>query len=102
METVMSDQSKDERQERCGAPRVLARQLAETAARHCREERLARRSFVVPRQRYLPDEVRVRGLDPVVILQNLRQAHHASFAANAADLDRLGANHAGTLLVSTR
>src|SRR5437899_5036444 len=68
------------------------RELAETAAGHRLEQRFAGRALVVPGDRDVTEEVRVRRLETLVPLEHLGETHHATFTADAADLDRLGLN----------
>src|SRR5581483_12132190 len=64
--------------------------LAKASLREPPEQRLPARLLVVPGERDLAHQVRVRVLEPVLALERAREAHHAVLAADAADLDRLG------------
>src|SRR5262245_17833438 len=77
-------------------------ELAKTAAGHLGEDRLAARPLVVPCEGYLTDEVRIRGLETLVAVEDLGQPHDAALAADAAHLNDLPTHHAGTLVRSTR
>src|SRR5262249_36318245 len=88
--------------ERTRAPRLDGLELAKPAARHGGEDRLPARALVVPGEGHLPHEVRIRGLEALVTLEDLGQSHDAALAADAADLDRLRTSHAGTLVLATR
>src|SRR5215210_722708 len=64
--------------------------LAEAGVREPCHDFLAARAPLVPGQRHLPDEVRVRLLEPVVALEGGGEPHHAPLAADAVHLERLG------------
>jgi hypothetical protein len=84
----------DQGRRRAGRGGLAACELAEPAASHRLEQRVARRALVVPGEGHLTHQVRVRGLQPGVPFEHLAEPHHAPLAANAADLDRLLAQHA--------
>src|SRR3954447_10496457 len=68
-------------------------QLAKAAAGHRVQERLARRALVVPGERNLTHEARVRCFEALVSFEHLRQPHDTPLAADAADLNRLVPAH---------
>src|SRR4029077_21124228 len=54
------------------------------------DDRLAARLLVVPGERHLPHQVRVRALEALMTPERLREPHHALLATDASDLNRLG------------
>ena len=66
------------------------RELAEAVLGEAREDLLAADLLVVPGQRDLTDEVRIRGFEPVEAPEGGREPADAPLATDAADLDRLG------------
>src|ERR1700690_3874333 len=60
--------------------RLFRRELAEPGAAHRREQVVAARLLVVPRERELAHQVRVRVLETVVIAQRAGEAADASLA----------------------
>src|SRR3954470_23792986 len=71
------------------ARRSHERLLAEPSAGHLLDERIPGGALVVVAEDDTPHQRRVRVLEPVVALERLAEPHHALFAADAADLDRL-------------
>src|ERR1022692_4764890 len=65
-------------------------ELTEAGAAHRRQQLLAARPLVVPRERDLTHEVRVGGLEAVVLLQRAGEPADAPLAADAGDRQRLG------------
>ena len=61
----------------------------EAAACHRLEQSVAGGDLVVPGERDLAGERRVRGLEPVVPVEDVAEAGHAALAPDALHLDRL-------------
>ena len=61
-------------------------ELAEPGLRHRRDERIARGLLVVPGERDLPHQVRVRALETVVAAQRRGEPVDAPLAADARDV----------------
>src|SRR5580765_3169564 len=77
-------------------PPLLDRgQLREAGLREAFDDRLTRGRLVVPRERDLTHEVRVRRLEPGESLEDVGEAHYAAFAADPADLDRVALGRHG-------
>src|SRR5262245_55047453 len=76
--------------------------LAEAGLRHRIEEGLARGRLVVPAERDLAHEVRVRKLEALVPAQRAGEPVDAALTADAADLDRLGDGRHVTTVASRR
>src|SRR5207248_10881109 len=77
------------RPDRPGRRRLDRRQLREARLGEALDDRLAARALVVPGERHLPHQVRIRTLDALVALERVSEPHHAALATDAADLDRL-------------
>src|SRR5205823_11538482 len=78
---------------RRAAPLLDGLGLAEAGLRERSEDVLAARALVVPGELHLAHQVRDCLLEAVVPLQRACEAADAALAADAADLNRLGARH---------
>src|SRR4029077_10352227 len=66
------------------------------------DDRVATRLLVVPGQRDLSHEVRVRGLEALMALERMCEPHHAALAADSVYLDRVRDGRHDLSLTSVR
>jgi len=64
-----------------------------TTARHGLQDRVTVGSIVVPGQRHLAHQVRIRSLETLVVLERFREPEDATLATDPADLNRFLTEH---------